>query len=439
MGVAVFSTPEKQKDYTTELLRIAFSREVSDGASTLFSAFLTVYKPSDIVALSSAGDELEDCGLSLVNNGGENFIYEWVDQERTYYTYRITAFDSDKYYFGVSHVKKAHASMDDCLNDGYFGSGGQKQGNKFVNWKKAHKNTLQKEVLKIFDRAAHAYSCEKELVGDLWKTDPNCLNSCQGGKSGGALIRTGQFKEEICPKHGLSKHKNGHCAKCWVGSSISLKICPIHGETKFRKNRCLKCINRKNVSLKICPIHGETTHQGNSCCKCSAQKYLTEGLCPVHGKTVFRKNVCQSCFNESHISIKVCPKHGETKFNGDSCMKCSSATTKEMCPTHGLTDHRGNACLKCVAQKSLTVKRCLIHGDVQHRGDLCLTCHNEKNISLRICPIHGKTKHQGNSCCQCSNASPISMKICPIHGESKHRGKSCCKCASARRKDRKKT
>ena len=138
--------------------------------------------------------------VELVNEGGDEelrrYVIErhqpheliiegelWLNPERTFYTYRITAEGSDKYYIGYSHAKHANATEEELLRDGYYGSGGDSEGNKFFNWRKRHR-TVRKEILGIFDRRSEALAHEEELVGNAWRDDPLCLNSVPGGASG---------------------------------------------------------------------------------------------------------------------------------------------------------------------------------------------------------------------------------------------------------------
>jgi len=44
------------------------------------------------------------------------------------------------------------------------------------------KSIRSKEILRVCESEQEAYELEKSLVGDLWKTDPNCLNQKPGGK-----------------------------------------------------------------------------------------------------------------------------------------------------------------------------------------------------------------------------------------------------------------
>lgn len=256
-----------------------------------------------------------------------------AEENRTYYTYKITAKDSDKYYYGVSHVKIANATEDDFLEHNYYGSGGrnnpEKQQNKFVNWKRKHSNSLVKEIVEIFKDKEEAYRAEKLLIGELWKEDLNCLNSRGGGINIGEINTEGKYSIKTCKTHGEVTHVGDTCATCTSNKSVKIKYCEIHGETKHAGNNCYKCRNQKLVKTLECSKHGQTKHRGNTCVKCSENAFKPK--------------------------INNCAIHGKTKHLGDSCKRCldSKMFQERLCEIHGKTKHRGNTCCKCTAQKAL--------------------------------------------------------------------------------------
>lgn len=322
----------------------------------------------------------EELGWHIEETTGDK-IYEWINPNLSFYTYKITAIDSDKYYYGVSSIKKSfsHLTIEDCINDGYFGSGGNTlKNNKFQNWKKKHKNYLKKDIINIFDRKNNAYNAEKELIGDLWKTDNLCLNSTNGGVYTGFNKgwRENVFEKE-CSIHGLTKHRGNACYKCFMNDLVSVQVCEIHGETKFQGESCSKCAVGKTFTKKICPKHGETTFSGVHCRKCSVEKTVQMKECSIHGFTKHQGNVCNSCNALSSISLKVCEIHGETKFTGDRCRKCISAknNVKKECPIHGLSSHRGKSCVTCTSQKTAHKKYHLNNKNLD-----CFVCRQENSI-----------------------------------------------------------
>lgn len=296
----------------------------------------------------------EENGFHIESTTGDK-TYEWFNPNITFYTYKITATDSNKYYYGVSHVKKGDASKEDCLNNGYFGSGGKGiKNNKFANWKNKHKDFLVKEVVKTFSNKQEAYRHEKDLIGDSYKTDPLCLNSMSGGIN--TRFNKG-WRENVtireCPKHGLVKHRGNACYSCFMNDLVSERECPKHGLTKHQGNSCPRCAVEKSFYIGHCDTHGETKFTGYSCRACSVAATVKTKECKKHGLTKFQGDVCSTCNAESTISLRNCNKHGNTKHIGDRCRKCISdgSFTDRYCVYHGLTKHNGKSCTRCAALK----------------------------------------------------------------------------------------
>lgn len=86
-----------------------------------------------------------------------------------YYTYKITFIDG-RYYFGKHQTKD--------LNDNYAGS-----GKKVIALQEAGV-PYEKEILKFYDNTKDLNNAEKHLIGDLWYSDPMCLNLAVGGDGG---------------------------------------------------------------------------------------------------------------------------------------------------------------------------------------------------------------------------------------------------------------
>lgn len=347
---------------------------------------------------------LDNLGWHIETTTGDS-LWEWVAPDRTYYTYKITASDSDKYYYGVSHIKKTGASLQECAQDGYFGSGGKKQA-KYSNWKRKHEASLKKEVLQLFTRKVEAYNAEKICVGDLYRTDPLCLNSVAGGM--------------------LQPH---------VAGRLLLALCEVHGETKHNGSACLKCVSQKAHTVGICPMHGSSSFFGGQCQRCVSSATKKVGICPVHGSTKFQGLTCYKCMSESKLSV--CKRHGESKFYGGRCMACSNMekVTLAHCEVHKEVKHIGGRCYVCISSASVSIKSCPIHGETKHRGKSCFKCRSTtQTVSDAVCPVHGETKHNKEKCVKCNHAKMIRLALCPIHGESKHRGTACFKCSAAKRK-----
>lgn len=292
------------------------------------------------------------CDYHVETTTGDK-TYAWFNPNVSFYTYKITAENSDKYYYGVHRLNIPYNDVvvEDCLNDGYFGSGGNNKNNKFNNWKKKHKNNLKKEVIKIFERKNDAYNHEKVLIGELYRTDSLCLNSISGGHYTGYFIKSiYSISQKKCLVHGLTKHIGDSCCKCTAEKSVNFQECSVHGETKFVGDVCASCRADKNIMVKHCVIHGDVKHIGSKC-------YL--------------------CRNNGFVE-KSCVKHGNTLFSGGKC-------------------------LKCLAEDNVSFVECSVHGFVKHLHGECMTCRSLNSIVLKNCVIHGETKHRGDSCCKCTS------------------------------------
>lgn len=346
---------------------------------------------------------LEELGWHEETTSGDR-LYEWINPNYTFYTYKITASDSDKYYYGVSHVKQAKATAEDCLKDGYWGSGGGGEANKFRTWKKKHEGKLQKEVLAVFPRQAQAYAQEKLLIGDLWKTDPLCLNSASGGKDGGM----NGWKE---------------------GARLHKAFCTVHGETIFIGDRCRRCITAATVHEDTCPVHGVTAFFGKTCGKCSIKDRNSLKECPVHGPTKFQGEQCYKCLNTSYREVKLCPVHGESNFAGGTCLRCAHASTEGECPIHGTAAFVQGLCMKCRNSTMNHKDICAIHGETTFKGGRCYKCWGAKSVTQQECSVHGLTKFRKGACCKCTYAAKnILMKECSRHGLTKHLKANCYVC-----------
>ena len=408
---------------------------------------------------------IEDLGWHIEETSGDR-VYEWVDSNRTYYTYKITATDSDKYYYGVSHVKKANASLEDCLNDGYYGSGSRHDKNKYTNWKRRHRDHIVKNILKTFQRKADAFEAEAALIGSSWKTNHRSLNGAPGGRKSAPKINNRPKDVLIfCEKHKTKTwHVGNTCRKCAMESSresifceihqrktihygglckacVSSKRfnqanCPIHGIVAHSGEKCIRCSNKSSFDVAFCAYHGESVHQGESCLSCVFDKKMNFKNCQTHGVTAFYGEACCKCSSAKRLKSRICSIHGAINFLDDKCPKCVNLAlvTVRKCEKHGETKHQGSTCSKCSQEKILNSRECTIHGLVSHHGDSCDSCAAIKGTTLKVCSIHGETKHQGNNCSKCKNASLIGMKKCSIHGKTKHRGDSCYKCSAEKRK-----
>ena len=97
-------------------------------------------------------------------------------KKRYFYTYKITLLKGSlagKYYYGQ------HITYN--LNDGYCGSGTIIKS-YYKKYRAIENITYVKEILKFYNDEKELDIAEKILIGDLWKTDDNCLNLKCGGQ-----------------------------------------------------------------------------------------------------------------------------------------------------------------------------------------------------------------------------------------------------------------
>lgn len=315
----------------------------------------------------------EYLGYHIETIAGDN-LYEWHNPLKWHYVYKITADDSDKYYFGRKTITSIQQpTIQECINDGYYGSG----GTKYKNWLKKHNSTLRKEILGVHYLWSDAVKAEEEYIGDNYKKDKNCLNSSKGGLSIGA--------------------GNG---------TVEYKNCDIHGETKHRGSSCLKCVVIKSIKKKHCDTHGYSSHIGDSCFKCVADrtKYSPQsrGHCDLHGDLKTKK--CIKCSYE----MRKCSIHGETKHRNDKCLKCISVGRKQIvlqyCLKHGGSQENLENCPSCISLNTFDTGDCVLHGrNVKFRKGKCVSCSNTKNISYIDCLVCGReTLHSSLECFECS-------------------------------------
>lgn len=102
-----------------------------------------------------------------------------MGKEKTHYIYKITLLCGNlknKYYLGK------HTTSN--INDGYTGSGKIVQ-DYFKKYGKKKNITYKKEIIEFNTTIEKNAEREKEIIGDLWETDNNCLNLCAGGETGG--------------------------------------------------------------------------------------------------------------------------------------------------------------------------------------------------------------------------------------------------------------
>lgn len=110
-----------------------------------------------------------------------------------HYTYKLTFKLDERYYYYGKHSTN-YESMDK-----YMGSGAT-----VTKYKKQYgRHCFNKRIIKRFNSTQDALDHERELIGDLWKTDPFCLNNRPGGSASGKMDFTGL---KIMHKGNITKH-----------------------------------------------------------------------------------------------------------------------------------------------------------------------------------------------------------------------------------------
>lgn len=95
--------------------------------------------------------------------------------KKYYYTYKITLLvgeQKDHYYYGKHSTNN--------LDDNYRGSG-RILVHYYRKYGHIENKTYKKEILQFFKNDEELNEAERNLIGELYKTDPLCLNLKQGG------------------------------------------------------------------------------------------------------------------------------------------------------------------------------------------------------------------------------------------------------------------
>ena len=114
-----------------------------------------------------------------------------------YYTYKVTLLKGSlagKYYYGQHRTKK--------LEDGYIGSGTMIRS-YFKKYPIVEGVTYVRQILAFYSDEEELNRAEKELIGDKYETDPNCLNLKAGGTQG----KLSSYQGKAHPWNKGKKHK----------------------------------------------------------------------------------------------------------------------------------------------------------------------------------------------------------------------------------------
>jgi hypothetical protein len=99
-------------------------------------------------------------------------------KHKYYYTYKVqcTAVGWEDYYYLGQHTTNN-------LDDGYKGS-----GKRLHEYYKQYPNDYTFTILEFYSNKTELNIAEQKLIGDLWKTDPYCLNLIYGGHGSWAVV-----------------------------------------------------------------------------------------------------------------------------------------------------------------------------------------------------------------------------------------------------------
>lgn len=479
VAVAVFCNPRtsgKQRQYTTELLRLAFKGDtrVQGGASKLIKHFMKLPTSVDLFTYQDTSGEVTDVyqlsGMTPVGKANPTktiVVRDGLTAE--------SATNNRQDWFSMEQVVNRGpdaligTTLGEVIEDGkrvsnlelFMRSGYHTEvvpGDRVYEW---HNPAFRFYTYKITSTIDDGYYYGRH--GTKLDTVDAMLNDGYMG-SGGVKYRNwvisvgaASLRKEIVGVYstwaesvkaeelliGDSNLSDPHCKNSKPGGignngffpKHEQKTCLIHGETSHMGESCKKCSFGKVLSQGICSIHGESTFYGDNCHKCNISNTIALRPCLIHGETLHQGASCKKCAAQSSYSLKDCSIHGKTAFHGEGCLRCRAkdARSVRLCPIHGETGHLGAFCNKCLVNQSYSEKHCEVHGNSIHQGDSCKSCVANASVSLRNCPVHGETKHIGDKCRKCINDSALSLKLCPVHGETLHQSDACAACVSQKR------
>lgn len=478
VAVALFCNPrtkKKQREYTTELFRLAFKTEtrVIGGASKLIKHFMqsgawdlftyqdTSGEGSEVYA--HAGMELKGNKSPrkniLVKNGltsieAEDNRSDWFSLEQVF-THGPDKLIGTKLgeQFKENGARKNNLEL--FLESGYHLE--EIDGDRLYEWRNPEVGFYTYKISSIVDNKY--YYGRHVLYGSLNKE--NALSDKymgSGGKKFQAWVKSvgvdnlrktvldlyPDWKSVVKAEEKLIGNLHLTDKKCMnfqpggtgiarASAIILEKECHIHGFTNHQGDSCMKCASAKSFFVKECDLHGTSIFHGNKCSLCISKSSVTLKHCEFHGETKHNGDSCFRCTVEKAWSLKNCVTHGETLHRGESCEKCNQLKQydKAVCVKHGLSTHRAGSCVSCQIDGLMSEKNCPTHGFVIHFGDTCSTCTSQKSVSRKNCEIHGMVTHQGDVCSTCNSLKALTIQTCSIHGETKYLGSHCMKCNAA--------
>lgn len=139
-----------------------------------------------------------------------------------HYIYKITCLCGEfknHYYIGKRTSKNKH-----IYNDKYYGSG-EKLRRYYKKYPPQNGVTMYKEIIEINPTKEINAKREKEIIGDLYKSDPLCLNLMEGGNGRKVSKETSSKKSRVFKGRKLSEEtkKKMSIAKKRDNSVVYLK------------------------------------------------------------------------------------------------------------------------------------------------------------------------------------------------------------------------
>lgn len=167
-------------------------------------------------------------------------------QQKHFYIYKITLTNKDHelynhYYYGARITNKKPE------NDSYKGSSTMIRKSKYFDF---FPNDYIKEIVKICKDENELYNSEKEIIGDLYLTDSNCLNMFRGGLGGRITWnKTSEELNDIYKKIKNSNKGKSHWSK--HPEITKQKISEIHSGKKLSDETKEKISKSKTGKQRI--------------------------------------------------------------------------------------------------------------------------------------------------------------------------------------------
>lgn len=203
----------------------------------------------------------------------------------------------DHYYIGK------HSTVNDDWE--YYGSGTIIQ-DYYKKYGREQGVSITKEILEYNQSFEQNMTREREIIGDLWKTDPMCLNLCNGGYGPSEIVISDETRKKLSDSHKGKKLSPEQRKR--IGESNKGRI--VTKETRQK-------ISKANVGIKN-GMYGKIPWNKGKKCKYSSGKnnYQTKPVnqYTLDGILVKTWDCASDAIKELHIgkTIRKCCR-GEAK------------------------------------------------------------------------------------------------------------------------------